>query len=116
MILKGPLLVFAFFRRSSQNHSTNHRNSETHSAPGSPKFERKFPSVAATSQNFQVLSENTVLQQQYESAKPYHQHHYQQQPQQQHHSQQQQQQCATATTILAHQQSTQPEESNGHER
>ena len=115
MILKGPLLLFAFFRRTSQNHtsSTNHRNSETHSAPGSPKFERnKFPSVAATSQNFQVLSENTVLQQQYESAKPYHQHHQQQPQQQQHHSQQQQ--CAT--TILAHQQSTQPEESNGHER
>ena len=76
-------------RRSSQNHATNHSNSETHSAPGSSKFEQKFLSVATTSQNFQVLSENTVLQQQYESAKPYHQHHHQQQPQQQHRCQQQ---------------------------
>ena len=39
------LSLFFFSRRSSQS---THRNTETHSAPGSPKFERKFPLTTTT--------------------------------------------------------------------
>ena len=39
------LSLFFFSRRSSQS---THRNTETHSAPGSPKFERKFPITTTT--------------------------------------------------------------------
>ena len=38
------IFFILFFRRSSQTH----RNTETHSAPGSPKFERKFPLTTTT--------------------------------------------------------------------
>ena len=44
--LLGSTYHYSFFsRRSSQS---THRNTETHSAPGSPKFERKFPITTTT--------------------------------------------------------------------